>query len=170
MAGIKRRQVDDTEKTDTKKLKTDSNSKADKKFALKMARKDVKPSKSTKTEDKETSQSDDKKIKSKDKSTKEKKSRSSKDAPKKKSSKAPESDDFEEDSDPQEADDTFHGFEEDVAVKPAFEPLSDNDSDEEEEESEEQPTKKVKADDKANGDGEPKNGVVNGMILCSFKL
>jgi hypothetical protein len=46
MAGIKRRQADDTEEVETKKLKTTT--KADKKFNLKMARKDAKSEKKSK--------------------------------------------------------------------------------------------------------------------------
>jgi hypothetical protein len=165
MAGIKRRQADDTEKTDSKKLKTSSTSKADKKFALKIARKDVKLQKPAKTEDKNAISRGEKPSKAKDKPTKENKSKSTKESPKKKRKEESESDQ----SDAHEDEDEFQGFAEDDTVKPAFAPLSD-DEEEEDDPTEEQPAKKVKNDVKADAEGANKNGMVNGMIRRCYMV
>lgn len=167
MAGIKRRQADDTDKTESKKLKTDSTNKSEKKHALKMARKDSKSSKTPKSEGKEnlTIQLKEKKKSSTDKASKEKKE--------KKTKKVLMKDESENEEEEMEVDeDVFEGFASSDSVEtPAFRPLSDDEDSEEEggeEEEEEKPAKKSKKDGEVVAEVNPNNP--NGMFLSRYLL
>ncbi|TID21265.1 ARM repeat-containing protein [Venturia nashicola] len=140
MAGLKRPQSEDTDKTQSKKLKTDSTTKSDKKHALKMARKDSKSTKTPKLEGK-----GDLTIQSK-----ERKGKSGKEKKEKKIKKAPV-EGSEDELDEMEVDevneDEFQGLSTEPAETPAFRPLSDDEHSEEEggdEVVEEKPAKKSK--------------------------
>ncbi|QDS74334.1 hypothetical protein FKW77_004477 [Venturia effusa] len=155
MAGLKRPQVDDTDKSQSKKLKTDTTSKSDKKHALKMARKDSKSSKAPKDERKEgvTIKVVEKKEK-KDKSGKEKKE---------KKVKKVVVDEFDAEEEVDEVDvDEFQGVSSNTAEVPAFRPLSDDENSEEEgdgeEEEEKSATKSKRGDEKAEVNPNNPNG------------
>jgi hypothetical protein len=141
MAGIKRRQADDNDKTESKKLKTEN--KSDKKHALKMARKDSKSTKTPKPEGKENLAVRVKKEKKEKKHKKEEVEES-------------------EDEEMQVDEDEFQGFatSDPVDAAPGFRPLSDEEDSEEEEE---KPKKKAKKADSPVAEPNPNNP--NGILI-----
>lgn len=166
MAGIKRPQSDDTDKSQSKKLKTDSTNKSDKKHALKMARKDSKST--TKTSQPEGK--DNLTIQLKEK--KEKKSKSEKNKTEKKVKKAPV-EEAEDEVDEMEVDDVnedeFQGFSTDPVEAPAFRPLSDDEDSEEagDEDEEKKPAKKSKkGEEKAEVNTNHPNGMFTSLLLA----
>jgi hypothetical protein len=153
MAGIKRRQPDDSVKSDTKKLKSSASSKADKKFALKLARKESGEVPPTKSKPKEKNGINGKRAGSKDAGISKSTPKRTEEPPKKKRKPSPESDDLDQLDSP-ESDNGFGGFSADsdeMSVDLSVSGAKDT-------QPESKPAKKEKFDVKGNGQAAATDG------------